>query len=443
MTLIRWLFNAAVTLVMVFLLLRALLEWVPALNALPQFVKALRTWDPLLEQGVRELGLPWSRDVRGFGLIGAAVLLNLARSLLLDLLEWMQKWYHLKRSPPAAPARALPAGDAVAPAASTSATLAPAPPASTATDAELAATVVTTGQPVQSVTGTAFLESGGQGQGVPRQIGRYRIIEVLGHGAMGTVFKAEDPKIGRMVAIKTISAVGAGPEMEHYRERFLVEAKSAGRLNHPGVVSVYDVTEDANGKPCLVLEFVPGTTLDRLVSDHQPGLAQLLDYVAQIARALDYAHAQGIVHRDVKPANIMVTKANVAKLSDFGIAKIEGTTLTVAGQVLGTPAFMSPEQCMGNAVDFRSDIFSLGTVLYTLVSGMKPFPGDSFTSVAYKVVHSEYVPLTQLDPRLPAALDAVVAASLAKDAGSRYASAGRMADELDAIRVMLPPATDP
>ncbi|MGH6961551.1 MAG: serine/threonine-protein kinase [Dongiaceae bacterium] len=325
---------------------------------------------------------------------------------------------------PAAPKRAPAPAPAVA----------PAPVSSASAATMLTPSAAAPQAPVQSVTGTHFLPSQSGGPQVPRHIGRYEILTELGHGAMGTVYKAQDPKIGRTVAIKTISAVGMGPEMEQYRARFLIEAKSAGRLTHPGIVAVHDVADDEAGRPCLVLEFVEGTTLDRLTADAPMPLPQALDIVAQIARALGYAHEQGIVHRDVKPANIMVTASGQAKLSDFGIAKIEGTTLTIAGQILGTPAFMSPEQCTGHGVDYRSDIFSLGAVLYTLVARTKPFPGETFTSVAYKVVHTDHVPARQLNPDLPAELDKIISRCLAKDPASRYPSATTVAEDLEALR---------
>lgn len=429
MAFVRWLLNAAVTVAVTFLMLRALAEYLPALNAVPLIGKLVRSGDPLLEKLFRAAGIPWTHDLRGLVLPAAGITLIVLRGVVRDVFDPERRRRRPKPRPPAAqPANATP--PAPAPAASTPA--APADPNATLLTNPAAH------QPIQSVTGTAFLGSGPSVSLLPQGIGRYEIVEELGQGAMGRVYKAHDPKIGRAVAIKTLSAVGIGPEMEQYRARFLLEAKSAGRLNHPGIVSVYDVVDDSYGRPCLVLEFVDGTTLDRLVRDQPLPLATVLDYVAQVARALEYAHAQGIVHRDVKPANIMITAAGQAKLSDFGIAKIEGTTLTMAGQVLGTPAFMSPEQCKGESVDYRTDIFSLGTVLYTLVGGLKPFPGDTFTSVAYKVVHTDYVPLSELDPKLPPQLDAIIARCLAKEPEARYPAAGHIAMDLDPIRVNLP-----
>ena len=437
MAFVRWFVNAAVTVAVTFLLLRALVEFMPGLNAVPLFGALVRSGDPTLEKLFRTVGIPWTQDLRGLVIPAMGITLIVLRAVLRDALDPERR----KRRPKPQPA--APAAKAAAAAPAPASVPAPAPAAPQDPNATLL-TNPAAHQPIQSVTGTAFLA---QAQPpislLPQGIGRYEIVEELGQGAMGRVYKANDPKIGRAVAIKTLSAVGIGPEMEQYRARFLLEAKSAGRLNHPGIVSVYDVVDDHYGRPCLVLEFVNGTTLDRLVRDEPLPLATVLDYVAQVARALEYAHAQGIVHRDVKPANIMITSAGQAKLSDFGIAKIEGTTLTMAGQVLGTPAFMSPEQCKGEPVDYRTDIFSLGTVLYSLIAGLKPFPGDTFTSVAYKVVHTDYVPLSEIDPKLPKALDAVVARCLAKEPDARYPAAGHIAMDLDPIRVNLPPPEAP
>lgn len=396
---LRWLLRTAFVLVVGLLLLRALIEFVPALQGAPLFRALMRSWDPVFSDLVESVGLSWSREVRSLLLPGVAVALILLRTLLEDVFERLF-----------APKK-VPAGVA-----------------------GTGATIIAHGTPV---TSTAFHPHAGSG-GPVTKIGRYEILGELGHGAMGIVYKAQDPKIGRTVAIKTLSAAGLGADMDQYRARFLVEAKSAGRLNHPNIVAVHDVTDDEQGRPCLVLEFVEGTTLDRLVMEEQVPLTRLLELVAQIARALAYAHANGIIHRDVKPANIMVTRAGQAKLSDFGIAKLEGTSMTIAGQVMGTPAFMSPEQCTGTGVDHRSDIFSLGAVLYTLSSGEKPFPGDTFTTVAYKVVHTVPVPVRELNPGLPEQLDAILGRCLAKGKDQRYSSADVLASDIEILRSTLP-----
>ena len=434
---IGWVINTAMLIVVGLLVARALVEYFPVLGTIPLFGKLVRAWDPTLQAAFEKVGMKWSHEMRGVMLPAFAIVLVMLRTAVADFM------YRLSapKPPPRPPAPApLPKTEEL-PRAAAPASRAVPPPVVVPTDP--AATVVTpprqvsaTGAPIQSATGTGFfgVEQQQAGRQIPALIGRYQVLEELGHGAMGTVYKANDPKIGRTVAIKTISTVGAGPEMDQYRQRFLMEAKSAGRLNHPSIVAVYDVADDSYGKPCLVLEFVEGEPLDHIVEKAPLPLDTTLDYLSQVARALAYAHGHGIIHRDIKPANIMVTKNGQAKLSDFGIAKIEGTTLTVAGQVLGTPAFMSPEQCQGLPVDSRSDVFSLGAVLYTLCSGTKPFPGETFTSVAYQVVHTEQLPLSQINPALPPQLDTIVARCMAKDPKSRYASAGEMADDLDALR---------
>ncbi|MGQ0587281.1 MAG: serine/threonine-protein kinase [Gammaproteobacteria bacterium] len=410
---VRWMVRTVFLLVVALLLVRALVEYIPALQAAPLFRALVRSWDPVLSDLVESVGLTWSREVRALLLPGVAIGLILLRLLVEDLIERAF-----------APPKRVPTG---------------------LTGAHSVTSTVIKGTGPLPATGTAFRPGGTvAGSAEPgammTRISRYEILHELGHGAMGVVYKAQDPKIGRIVAIKTLSAAGQGTELEQYRARFLVEAKSAGRLNHPNIVAVHDVTDDEAGRPCLVLEFVEGTTLDRLMIDEHVPLGRLLELVGQVAHALAYAHAHGIVHRDVKPANIMVTKAGQAKLSDFGIAKLEGTSMTIAGQVMGTPAFMSPEQCTGSGVDARSDIFSLGSVLYTLSAGEKPFAGDTFTAVAYKVVHAQHPPVRDLNPELPIQLDVILARCLAKDPKQRYQSAEELAVDLEALRASLPAA---
>jgi tRNA A-37 threonylcarbamoyl transferase component Bud32 len=291
-----------------------------------------------------------------------------------------------------------------------------------------------------SPTGTAFLPDTPTAAvpGKTTRIGRYEIECELGRGAMGVVYKAQDPHIGRTVAIKTIRIFDLDHDaLELFKKRFMIEARSAGRLNHPGIVTVHDFAVDASGHPCLVMEFIEGQNLDQQVRAERLPLAQAVSVVIDIARALDFAHGKGIVHRDIKPANIMVTNGGQAKLSDFGIAKISGTELTMTGQIIGTPAFMSPEQVTGGAVDARSDIFSLGSVLYWLVTGERPFSGDTVTNIAFKVVQTEPMPPAQLNPALPEGLDRIVLRCLAKKPDDRYSSAGALADDLEKLRAGL------
>jgi len=267
-----------------------------------------------------------------------------------------------------------------------------------------------------------------------RRIGRYEVIEELGRGAMGVVYKARDAKIGRTVAIKTILVAG-GDEADQYRQRFMVEARSVGRLNHPGIVAVYDFTEDADHKPCLVLEFIDGVTLDkRVATTGRLPFAQVIDVMGQVSHALHYAHENGIVHRDIKPPNIMLTRDDRVKVSDFGIAKLEGTNLTVTGQILGTPSYMSPEQFTGEPVDRRADIFSMGSVLYWLCTNERPFPGKTVSQVTYKLVNESPAPALSLNAELPPAVDPILARCLAKRADDRYPTAAALAADLAALR---------
>jgi serine/threonine protein kinase len=257
------------------------------------------------------------------------------------------------------------------------------------------------------------------------RFGRYEILAELGRGAMGIVYKARDPKINRVVAVKTISLAGQPPEEEvEYRERFFREAEAAGRLSHPGIVTIFDVGEEPETHaPYIVMEFVAGQSLDKVLLAHDenklsPEVA--LQVALELAEALDCAHGQGVVHRDLKPANILVTEDGHVKIADFGIAKLNLANQTSGGRVFGTPAYMSPEQLGGQAVDGRSDLFSLGVVLYTVLTGYRPFQGNSALTVAFKVVNRDPVPATVLDNELPPGLDYIITRAIAKDPSQRY-----------------------
>jgi len=270
------------------------------------------------------------------------------------------------------------------------------------------------------------------------QLGRYEIVAELGRGAMGAVFRARDPKIDRTVAIKTIAVpAGAAKDFEHYRQRFFREAQAAGRLSHPGIVTIYDVGEDeAAHTPFIVMECVEGESLDRLVAAASGALfrASTLELVRHIAEALDYAHGQGIVHRDIKPANIMVTAAGQPKIADFGIAKLAQAETTMPGQVVGTPAYMSPEQLNGKAVDGRSDLFSLGVIAYWLLTGVKPFDGDTLTEICVQVVTKDPTPPSQVTPGISQDHDYVLSRALAKDPALRYQRGSEFAADLEDLR---------
>lgn len=268
------------------------------------------------------------------------------------------------------------------------------------------------------------------------QLGRYEIVAELGRGAMGAVFRARDPKIDRTVAIKTISVPASSThDAEHYRQRFFREAQAAGRLSHPGIVTIFDIGEDETTQtPFIVMECVEGDSLDRLVAATPAGKLPreiALKLLLQIAEALDYAHRQGIVHRDIKPANIMVTADGHPKIADFGIAKVAMAETTLPGHVVGTPAYMSPEQLNGKAVDGRSDLFSLGVIAYWLLTGVKPFDGETLKEICVQVVTKEPAPPSEITPGLGIDFDYVLSRALAKDPVMRYQSGSELAADLD------------
>ncbi len=276
----------------------------------------------------------------------------------------------------------------------------------------------------------------------PAKIGRYEILAELGQGAMGTVYKARDPMMDRTVAIKVIRTTGlSAADLQRYKQRFQREAMTAGKMSHPGIVTIYDISEDEAGHPYMVMEFVEGDVLyNQLHPDEKgklpqrPPLARSLEIGIQIAEALAYAHGRGVVHRDIKPANILVTADGRAKIADFGVAKLSGTEATATARVVGTPAYMSPEMCMGGNVDARTDIFSLGAMLYWMTTGEKPFPGDTISAVAFKVVYEQVVPPRQIDPALSAELETILVRSLAKNPDQRYPNAAELAKDLTAIK---------
>jgi len=271
-----------------------------------------------------------------------------------------------------------------------------------------------------------------------QQLGRYEILDELGRGAMGAVFRARDPRIDRIVAIKTIAVPDAGSaNMQKYRERFFREAQAAGRLSHPGIVTIHDVGEDeATRTPFIVMEYAAGQTLYEFILHSGSGrlpVCTALDLIEQLALALDYAHSAGIVHRDIKPANIIITADGRAKITDFGIAKLSSDAATVAGQVLGTPAYMSPEQINGKPVDGRSDLFSLGVIAYWLLTGTKPFFGDTLTEVCAQVAAKHPLPPSKVAPALGTEYDQVLSRALAKDPAQRYQTGKQFASDIQLL----------
>jgi eukaryotic-like serine/threonine-protein kinase len=271
-----------------------------------------------------------------------------------------------------------------------------------------------------------------------KTVGRYEILDELGRGAMGVVYKARDPKIDRLVAIKTISIFAHSPEEDReFRERLFTEAKAAGRLSHAGIVTVYDVGEDPDTlNPYIVMEYVAGESLEKQVAESAERfpLSTTLALVEGVAEALDYAHSQGIVHRDIKPANILMPESGPPKITDFGIAKLNFGHPAALGEAMGTPAYMSPEQLNGEPVDGRSDLFSLGVVLYTLLTGYRPFQGNSALTISFKVVNRNPLPATAFDSEFPPDLDYVISRAMAKDPAQRYPTGREMAADVRALR---------
>ena len=251
------------------------------------------------------------------------------------------------------------------------------------------------------------------------KIGRYEILDEIGQGAMGTVYRARDPLIERTVAIKTVPIAQLQQEGADAESRFLREAQSAGRLSHPNIVTIYDVGE-ADGLAYIAMEYLPGRTLRDLMDKGPMPLDLALDTAMQMAEAMAFAHEHGVIHRDIKPANVVVTgKRGQIKLTDFGIAHLVNSDHTQAGQMLGSPRYMSPEQAMGREVDGRSDIFSLGAVLYEMLTGHYAFDGDSLPTIVYRVINEAPVPATTLRPRISAGLASLLAHMLNKKPEAR------------------------
>jgi eukaryotic-like serine/threonine-protein kinase len=263
------------------------------------------------------------------------------------------------------------------------------------------------------------------------KIGRYRIVDELGRGAMGIVYKAEDPNLDRLVALKTIILPEDAEEHGEYRKRFFLEAKAAGKLNHPHIVTTFDCGE-LDGMAYLAMELLEGIDLRTRMTKQGVTALEAVEIARQVAEGLGYAHERGVVHRDIKPGNIMLNGGGKAKIMDFGLARMRmADHKTSTGMVLGTPRYMSPEQISGQPVDQRSDIFSLGIVLYEMLTGTRLFSGENIEQVQHSITQTDHLPPTRVVPGLPAMIDFVVARALKKDPKVRYQDAYELASDLE------------
>jgi len=277
---------------------------------------------------------------------------------------------------------------------------------------------------------------------VPTKIGRYEVLRELGRGAMGVVYEARDPVLDRTVALKVIKLAAEGDELEAYEERFLAEARIAAALQHPGIIVVHDAGRDpASSTLFLSLELLRGQTLADLAREGPVEWPRVLRIVAQVARALGYAHGQGVVHRDIKPANVIVLPSGEAKVTDFGIAQLEGARqrLTSTGEFIGTPLYTAPEQARVEQVDGRADVFSLASVAYTLLTGRPPFMAPSIPGIVHRVVYDDPEPLKHFLPDLPADVERVLARAMAKDPDARYPTAEAFAEDAEDVAAGQPP----
>jgi serine/threonine-protein kinase len=278
---------------------------------------------------------------------------------------------------------------------------------------------------------------------LPRTFGRYEIESLLGEGGMGRVYKARDPLIERTVAIKTLGVELEGGELAEFRERFLREARSAGRVNHPNVVTIFDVGELADGTAFITMEYVEGRTLRALLDAGPPlPVAESCRIGARVGEALAAAHRHGIVHRDVKPPNIMLGADGAVKLMDFGIARLPDGMRTRTGLIVGTPTYLAPEQIVGRGADKRSDIYALGVVLYEMLTGVPPFRKGSVTDLLNAIVGERHAPPSAHNHRVPAVFERILARALAKHPDDRYQDATELARDLERWRSLPRPTPE-
>ena len=273
----------------------------------------------------------------------------------------------------------------------------------------------------------------------PWLLGRYEIVAELGKGAMGVVYRANDPMLNRILAIKTINTEEAGHEgMAEYEARFYTEAKAAGGLNHPNIIIIYDIGKSGH-LVYMAMEYIEGKELREMLADGKAlAVAQSVDIAAQVGEGLAYAHQHQVVHRDIKPANIMITPEGRAKIADFGIARMRSSeTRTQTGVILGSPKYISPEQVVGKRADHRSDIFSLGVILYECLTGSTPFNGEGLSALMYQITNHDPAPPSASNPQVPVMLDYIIAKVLAKAPEARYQSAADFANDLRECKAQI------
>jgi serine/threonine-protein kinase len=276
----------------------------------------------------------------------------------------------------------------------------------------------------------------------PRKLGRYRLVKELGRGAMGIVYRAEDPLLNRTVAVKCIILMDEPAVRADYEARFFQEAKAAGGLNHPNLVTIHDVGREGD-VAYMAMELLEGTDLREMTGRGRVPLPLALELMAQAADGLAHAHEHGVVHRDIKPGNIMVVRGRVAKIMDFGIARIRTSDVkTQTGAILGSPRYMSPEQVTGQSADRRSDVFSLGVVLYELAAGESPFSAPTVTQLMHQIATATPRPPSASNPAVPPMLDLIVARALQKQPADRYQSAAELATDLRACLAEIAPGLD-
>ena len=258
------------------------------------------------------------------------------------------------------------------------------------------------------------------------RIGKYEVISTIGRGSMGLVYKAQDPEIGRLVAIKTLRSIPTGGNLrdQEMLERFRIEARSAGKLRHPNIVTVFETGKTDEGVPFIVMDYIEGDSLDVVIKRNgKLDPIEAIHYTAQLAAAIDYAHAHKVYHRDIKPSNVIVSRNYCPHLLDFGVAKVSDTSLTPVGTVVGTPSYMSPEQIRGIDEGGGTDLFALSVMTFEMLTGSRPFPGKDFVSVVANIIHRDPTPFKELNVTLPLKLEEVLAKGLAKKKEDRYQQA--------------------